>query len=115
MGCSSSKPTGVDDLHAGLPGAPQRQEALVLDRRERSFSLAQASGFASFLSHYKIEAATEARWLQEHLEHEMQQRVFLDSDDLTDLSKLKHHVRESKCIALLQTRSVLSRPGRGGS
>merc|ERR1712185_556639 len=100
MGCASSKPPSADNLRAGLPAAPQQQQ--------RAF--AERSGFAIFLSHYKTEAATEARWLQEHLEREISQRVFLDSDDLTDLSRLKDHVLESKCIALLQTRSVLSRP-----
>ena len=67
------------------------------------------TGFACFLSHYKIEAATEARWLQRELEEALGERVFLDSDDLHDLSRLKDHVRESKCLLLLQTRSVLTR------
>ena len=34
----------------------------------------------------------------------------LDSDDLLDLSKLQDHVRESKCLLLLQTCNVLTRP-----
>ena len=68
-------------------------------------------GFAAFLSHYKIEAATEARWLQEKIEVALFGRqLFLDSDDLVDLTKLRDHVRESDCVLLLQTRSVLSRP-----
>jgi hypothetical protein len=37
-------------------------------------------GFAAFLSHYKIEAATEARWLQENLESMLDERCFLDSE-----------------------------------
>ena len=70
----------------------------------------QGRGFCCFLSHYKVEAATEARWLQEALEAHLEgERAFLDSDDLLDLSRLKDHVRESKCLLLLQTRSVLSR------
>ena len=70
--------------------------------RSSARSRPPGTGFAAFLSHFKVEAATEARWLQERLEREISQRVFLDSDDLTDLilSKLKDHVRESKCIAL---------------
>jgi len=68
------------------------------------------SGFHAFLSHYKVEAATEARWLQEQLEPKLDGRAFLDSDDLNDLSKLTQHVRDSKCLLLLQTRSVLTRP-----
>ena len=66
------------------------------------------SGFVAFLSHFKIEAATEARWLKRELEERLGARCFLDSDDLLDLSKLRDHVRESKCVLLLQTRSVLT-------
>ena len=114
MGCSSSKPTAAHDVRAGLPGSPQEQRPLSI-KGERSHSLAERSlpandGFAGFLSHYKIEAATEARWLQQQLEEELNERCFLDSDDLVDLSKLKNHVRESKCVVLLQTASVLTRP-----
>ena len=70
---------------------------------------ASSTGFACFLSHFKVEAATEARWLQEALEPHLDgERAFLDSDDLLDLSRLKDHVRESKCLLLLQTRSVLT-------
>lgn len=65
--------------------------------------------FAAFLSHYKIEAATEARWLQENLAL-LGRRCFLDSDDLKNLTKLKDHVRSSDCVLLLQTKSVLTRP-----
>ena len=34
-------------------------------------------GFAAFLSHYKVEAATEARWLQGELEAYLDERCFL--------------------------------------
>ena len=47
--------------------------------------------------------------LQE-LETALGRRVFLDSDDLQDLTKLEAHVKDSKCVLLLQTRSVLERP-----
>ena len=80
-----------------LPSKALREETIV----ER---------FAAFLSHFKIEAATEARWLQQELEAVLGERCFLDSDDLMDLSRLQEHVRESNCILLLQTRSVLTRP-----
>ena len=66
--------------------------------------------FGCFLSHYKVEAASEARWLQQTLEPLLGQRCFLDSDDLLDLSRLRDHVRESACVLLLQTCSVLTRP-----
>ena len=66
-----------------MSGAPQVS-------RQQSF-LAERSRFACFLSHFKIEAAAEARWLQHQLEESLGQRCFLDSDDLLDLSKLKVH------------------------
>ena len=66
--------------------------------------------FGCFLSHYKVEAASEARWLQQQLEPLLGQRCFLDSDDLRDLSRLRDHVRESSCLLFLQTRAVLTRP-----
>ena len=102
MGCSSGKAAQQDaralSRDPGRPGRAQSQ----LDRSEKT-------GYACFLSHYKIEAATEARWLQRELEEAIKKKVFLDSDDLQDLSKLRDHVRESKCILLLQTKSVLTR------
>ena len=65
----------------------------------------------AFLSHFKVEAATEARWLQGEMEERLNLGlVFLDSDDLLDLTQLKEHVRQSTCILLIQTRSVLTRP-----
>ena len=66
--------------------------------------------FACFLSHYKVEAATEARWLQENLEAHLGKRCFLDSDDLSLLTELTSHVRSCGCLLLLQTRNVLTRP-----
>jgi hypothetical protein len=61
----------------------------------------------------------EARFLQIELEaHSRKQEgeedeiVFLDSDDLRDLSKLIHHVRQSRALILVLTRKVLTRPVR---
>ena len=48
--------------------------------------------------------------MQTELESKLGRKVFLDSDDLRSLHKLCGHVKESKCIVLLQTRSVLTRP-----
>ena len=65
----------------------------------------------AFLSHFKVEAATEARWLQGKIEERLNLGiVFLDSDDFVDLTRLKEHVRQSKCFLLVQIRSVLTRP-----
>ena len=78
--------------------------------QEMGASLTTPSGFAAFLSHYKVEAATEARWMQQELETALGERIFLDSDDLNNLSRLQDHVRDSRCLLLLQTRNVLTRP-----
>ena len=44
------------------------------------------------------------------LEKLFQRKVFLDSDDLSDLRNLLQHVRDTKCLVLLQSRGVLTRP-----
>ena len=69
--------------------------------------------FAAFLSHYKHEAAAEARILKLELVRTLrtkQEQVFLDSDNLTDLRDLLECVKSSDAIILLYTRGVLSRP-----
>ena len=37
-------------------------------------------------------------------------KIFLDSDDLSDLNKLLTHVKQSKVLILFQTDGVLTRP-----
>jgi len=66
--------------------------------------------WAAFISHYKVEAAMEARFLQTELEVLLGRKCFLDSDDLRDLRLLQQSVRESDCLILVQSKSVLSRP-----
>ena len=36
--------------------------------------------------------------------------IFLDSDDLRDLSKLRGHVRNSNVVCIVQSKEVLQRP-----
>ena len=52
----------------------------------------------------------EARFIQEKLESTLERLVFLDSDDLKDLTHLTQHVRDADALVLVQTKSVLSRP-----
>ena len=66
--------------------------------------------YAAFLSHYKEEAAMEARYLKQQLEGAMERRIFLDSDDLNDLRLLKQAVVHSDVLILIQTAHVLERP-----
>ena len=70
-----------------------------------------------FLSHYKVEAGTEAALMRNELEGMLLERdsaavvrIFLDSEDLTTLEVLKDKVRKSDNLALLLTPGVLSRP-----
>ena len=64
----------------------RRQRALSADERNPTSSEQgldrDRRAFTAFLSHYKVEAATEARWLQEKLEPLLGGRPFLDSDGM---------------------------------
>merc|ERR1712032_422791 len=74
-----------------------------------------------FISHHKAGGGTEATLMQEALErmidqdpeipgHGMVAPVFLDSEDLSDLTDLKAHVRNASNLVLLLTEEVLKRP-----
>lgn len=74
-----------------------------------------------FLSHYKLEAGTEAALIRAELEHLMsldprsisksfETPIFLDSEDLQDLNVLQDRVLRSHNVVLLLTKGVLSRP-----
>ena len=52
----------------------------------------------------------EARFLQIELEGLIGEHVFLDSDDLRNLDRLVDHVKQSRVLVLVQTKSVLTRP-----
>ena len=66
--------------------------------------------YAAFVSHYKAEAATEARHLKDKLTTLLSSPVFLDSDDLSDLRNLLDAVAQSDVLVLLQTTNLLTRP-----
>lgn len=69
--------------------------------------------YAAFLSHFKNEAAAEARVLKLELVRTLrakEEQVFLDSDNLTDLRELLDCVRASDALILMYTHGVLSRP-----
>jgi len=67
-------------------------------------------GFACFLSHYKAEAGSDARYVHDLLQRMLQADIFLDSNDLADLRTLFAHVHNSDVLLLLATEGVLSRP-----
>jgi hypothetical protein len=66
--------------------------------------------WAAFISHFKSEAAMEARYLQAELSVLLNRPCFIDSDNLHDLRSLQQHVRDSDVLLLLQTKGVLTRP-----
>ena len=67
--------------------------------------------YACFLSHYKLEAASEARYMHDTLRKMLLAPVFLDSSALNDLRNLvTEGVQKSDTIVLLATKGVLSRP-----
>mmetsp|Transcript_57499 Transcript_57499/g.108185 ORF Transcript_57499/g.108185 Transcript_57499/m.108185 type:complete len:646 (+) Transcript_57499:3-1940(+) len=74
-----------------------------------------------FISHYKVESGTEATLLhnimelalrgdQSHRAHNFSAPIFIDSEDLTDLSSLKTHVEKSHILMVLLTPGIFSRP-----
>jgi len=67
--------------------------------------------YAAFLSHYKMEASGDARYLEQQLEAMLNTDIFVDSNDLVDLDKLfEEGVLNSEMIVLLGTSGVLTRP-----
>jgi len=67
--------------------------------------------YACFLSHYKMEAASDARYIHDILRKMLKSPVFLDSSALGDLRKLvSEGVHKSDVLLLLATKAVLSRP-----
>ena len=66
--------------------------------------------YATFVSHYKVEAGSDARYLKDLLERMLGARVYLDSVDLVDLETLVDGVHASDCVVLLGTPGVLTRP-----
>ena len=82
------KGVGADALRGGLPDCK----------------------YAAFVSHYKMEAAMEARFIKGELEEKLKAPVFLDSDDLRNLNQLQACVLASQVLVLVQTAGVYKRP-----
>ncbi|MFL2885600.1 MAG: hypothetical protein ACJZ48_01490 [Candidatus Pelagibacterales bacterium] len=68
-------------------------------------------GYACFLSHYKMEAASDARLLHDMLAKMLRYPVFLDSAKLTDLRHLiSDGVADSDVMLVLATKGFVKRP-----
>ena len=101
----------VERLGVHLPDDSAASVVYTNERGRRRSRESTKEGYLAFVSHMKAEAAMEARFLQTELESRHEDEVvFLDSDDLRDLSKLIHHVQQSRRLVLVQTRNVLARP-----
>lgn len=116
----------VADLKAGMqrieealrehrPQQPQRaqfgsRKSLTLTNVDAAGAPRTKPKFAAFMSHAKAEAAMEARFVQAWLEQKLEASIFLDSDDLRDLTQLTQHVRDSDVLVLIQSQNVLTRP-----
>ena len=67
--------------------------------------------YACFLSHYKMEAASDARLLHDMLAKMLRYPVFLDSANLTDLRQLiSNGVADSDVMLVLGTKGLFTRP-----
>jgi len=67
--------------------------------------------YSCFLSHYKAEAAMDARFMHDVMRKMLRCPVFLDSSSLADLRLLiRDGVDDSDVIVLLGTKGVLTRP-----
>jgi len=67
--------------------------------------------FSCFLSHYKVEAGAEARYLKDALDKMLSCPAYLDSSTLADLRDLfGRGVRKSEVLVLLLSKNLLTRP-----
>ena len=76
-----------------------------------SWKLGTGKQYAAFLSHYKMEAGMEARYLRDLLQKMLKQPCFLDSQNLINLKDLfGNGLQRSDVLVLLATKNVLRRP-----
>ena len=82
----------------------------MLDRAKPPWSVSHNKHYAAFISHYKRESGSDARYIKDVLQPMLGARVYLDSDNLKDLRDLFEGVRHSDVLLILATRDVLTRP-----
>ena len=104
---SSAAPEDVASLRSS-PRLPSMRSSDDLEQQNEGWPL--RGKYCAFLSHYKTEAATEARLCQFELEKMLKGPVFIDSDDLKDLRLLTEHVRQADVLVLLLTQKLFTRP-----
>ena len=92
-------------------GSDQSRRILVGNSSLPTCEWAAGRRFCCFLSHYKDEAGSDARYLHDVLGRIIGAPVFLDSNNLSDLRGLfRDGVHQSDVLVLLATKNVLTRP-----
>ena len=72
---------------------------------------AEGNKYCTFLSHYKVEAGSDARYLSDLIRRMTGQPAYLDSTDLIDLRTLfKEGVHKTDALVILATKGVFTRP-----
>ena len=67
--------------------------------------------YAIFISYYRLEAGTTARWLQLAISHRLKRPVFLDATDADNIdSIISEGLLASDAVLLLLTKNVFTRP-----
>ena len=75
------------------------------------WQLEKGHKYCTFLSHYKVEAGSDARYLSDLIRRMTGQPSYLDSTDLVDLRMLFHDgVHKTDVVVILATKGVLTRP-----
>jgi len=94
---------------------------LTLEEIARDLFIGGPEDHFAFISHYKVEAGTEATLMLNELQvmirkdpqnHacDFRSPIFVDTEDLTDLARLVNHVQGSLALIVLLSPNLLSRP-----
>ena len=89
---------------------PLKHPENCMKRSEIPWKSFGASAFSAHRSHFKQEAALDARYLKDRFFRQLKHPVFLDSDDLHNLTDLKAAVKASDVVVFLQTTRIFTRP-----
>ena len=110
----SSSPRSASELRKAASRRARRalEHSSVLNHPPKhGWRLQPHCEFAAFLSHYKVEAGMEARYVHDLMQRILGVPVFLDSQNLTNLKDLFiHGLAASDTLVLLATKGVLRRP-----
>jgi len=95
-------------------------EGLTLDVINEDLFEGTSTDHFVFISHYKVEAGTEATLLRDLMEKTMRDEshpatnlrspIFIDSEDLADLARLVEHVQKTEVLMVVLTPGIFSRP-----